>query len=113
MSSSKDFIEFIVEQIDNAGIITYRKMFGAYALYADGKTVALVCDDQLFVKPTKKGKLFIGECSEAPPFPGAKMWFLIEDKIDNRAWLSELIRITTEELPAPKTKVKKKKTPAK
>jgi TfoX/Sxy family transcriptional regulator of competence genes len=113
MASSNDFIEFIVEQIDNAGVITYRKMFGEYALYAEGKTVAFVCNDQLFVKPTEKGKLFIGDCLESPPFPGAKMWFLIEEKIENRAWLSELIRITTEELPVPTPKRKKKKNPVK
>jgi len=48
--------EFIVEQIENAGVITYRKMFGEYALYCNGKVIALICDNQLFVKPTKAGK---------------------------------------------------------
>ena len=60
MSSDKDFVEFIVEQIKNAGIITYRKMFGEYAIYSDNKVVALICDNQLFVKPTEGGKSFIG-----------------------------------------------------
>ena len=49
MSSTPDFIEYIAAQISDAGAITYRKMFGEYALYCDAKVVALVCDDQLFI----------------------------------------------------------------
>ncbi|HBE01135.1 MAG TPA: competence protein TfoX [Spirochaetia bacterium] len=108
MSSDKDFVEFIVEQIKNAGIITYRKMFGEYAIYSDNKVVALICDNQLFVKPTEGGKSFIGNVKEAPPYPGAKMSFLIEDEIDNQEWISQLIRITAKELPEPKIKNKRK-----
>ena len=52
MASNKDFLDFIVDQIDNAGKITYRKMFGEYAVYSDGKIFALVCDNKLFIKPT-------------------------------------------------------------
>ena len=109
MSSDIDFVDFIVEQIENAGIITYRKMFGEYAIYSDGKVIALICDNQLFVKPTEGGKSFIGNVKEAPPYPGAKMSFLINDEIDNREWISQLIRITAKELPNPKSKKKKLK----
>lgn len=109
MSSDQSFIDFIVDQIENAGIINYRKMFGEYALYCEGKVVALVCDNQLFIKPTESGKLFIGNVVEAPAYPGAKPSFLIDDKIDDREWISTLIRITFDELPAPKLKAKKKK----
>lgn len=104
MASHADFIEYVVEQIENAGTITYRKMFGEYALYANGKVVALICDDRLFIKPTEAGRAFIGEVKEAPPYPGAKNSFLIEDQLEDRAWLSELIRITEQELPEPKPK---------
>ena len=58
VASNLDFVEFIVDQIEDAGEITYKKMFGDYALYSEGKVVALVCDDQLFVKPTVTGKFF-------------------------------------------------------
>jgi TfoX/Sxy family transcriptional regulator of competence genes len=84
-------------------------MFGEYALYSDGKVVALICDNQLFVKPTESGRALIGDVKEAPPYPGAKMYFLIEEKVDDREWLSELIRITTKELPEPELKKKKVK----
>jgi TfoX/Sxy family transcriptional regulator of competence genes len=61
MASDKSFVEFIVDQIDNAGQITFKKMFGEYAVYCKDKVVALVCDNQLFVKPTEEGRAFIGD----------------------------------------------------
>ena len=110
MASDLGFVEFVVEQIENAGEITYKKMFGEYALYSDGKIMALICDDQLFIKPTKAGRVYIANLVESPPYPGAKPYFLIEDQLENRDWISNLIRITVEELPEPKPKSKKKKT---
>jgi len=56
MASDKDFLDFIVDQIKNAGNITYLKMFGEYGVYSDGKIFALVCDNKLFFKPTKGGR---------------------------------------------------------
>ena len=107
MSSDENFVKFIVEQIENAGVISYRKMFGEYAIYSEGKIVALVCDDQLFVKPTNGGRSFIGDVVEAPPYPGAKLSFLIEEKFEDKDWISDLIRITVKELPAPQPKKEK------
>ena len=88
MSSDLDFVEFVVDQIEQAGDISYRKMFGEYALYCRGKVVALICDNQLFIKPTEAGKSFIGNVVEAPAYSGAKPSFLIEDQIENRDWIS-------------------------
>ncbi|RKX38262.1 MAG: competence protein TfoX [Verrucomicrobia bacterium] len=102
MASGLHIVEFIAEQMENAGEITYRAMFGEYALYCDGKIMALVCDDQLFVKPTKAGRSFIGDVIEAPPYPGAKPYFLIEDQLEDREWIGNLVRVTVEELPEPK-----------
>lgn len=104
MASDQSFVEFIVSQIENAGVITYRKMFGEYALYCNAKIVALICDNQLFIKPTESGRSFIGKVVEAPPYPGAKLYFLIEDLFEDQDWISELIRITANELPEPKPK---------
>ena len=84
-------------------------MFGGCTLYLDGKVVALVCDDQLFVKPTSAGRAFIGNVVEAPAYPGAKNSFLIEDQLDDGDWLTKLLTVTAAELPKPKTKNKKKK----
>jgi TfoX/Sxy family transcriptional regulator of competence genes len=109
MATDKSFVEFIADQIENVGQITFKQMFGEYALYCDGKVVALVCDNQLFIKPTVGGRAFIGSVVEAPAYPGAKPSFLIDARIEDRQWISNLIRITHEELPDPKPKKKKKK----
>ena len=57
MATDIDFVKFVADQIDDACDISYRKMFGEYALYSKGKVVALLCDDQLFVKPTAGRKI--------------------------------------------------------
>ncbi|MDP2855180.1 MAG: TfoX/Sxy family protein [Smithellaceae bacterium] len=110
MSSDQSFVEFVADQMAAAGNITYRKMFGEYAVYCDGKVVALVCDNQLFVKPTENGKTYIGDVCEARPYPEAKMYFLIEDAYEDPEWISGLIRITAKELPLPKPKGMREKT---
>ena len=107
MASDLSFVEFVVEQMEHAGTITYRKMFGEYGLYCDGKIMALICDDQLFIKPTKAGRAYIENLVELPPYPGAKPYFLIEDQLENRDWISDLVRITADELPDPKPKKNK------
>ena len=109
MGSSIEFVEFVVDQIENAGKITYKKMFGEYALYSDGKIMALVCNDQLFIKPTNAGRAYISNPVESPPYEGAKPYFLIEEQLENKDWVSNLIKVTVEELPEPKPKTKKKK----
>lgn len=110
MSTSQEFITYILENIEDAGVITFRKMFGEYAVYCDGKVIALVCDNQFFLKPTIKGRKFIGDVIEAPPYNGAKNYFLIEEGIEDRKWFSRLIRITADEIPEPKPKPKKKRS---
>ena len=109
MASDQSFVDFIVEQIDITEEIRYKKMFGEYALFVNNKVVALICDNSLFMKPTKNGREFIGDVVEAPPYPGAKDSFLIEAEIEDVEWLSELVSLTYNELPEPKPKKKKKK----
>ncbi|ATP56060.1 competence protein TfoX [Pedobacter ginsengisoli] len=109
MASDQKFVDFIVDQIQGAGTITSKKMFGEYGLYADQKIFALVCDNKLFIKPTEAGRQFIGNVVEAPPYPGAKPSFLIEEQLEDREWLSELVKITAVALPEPKPKTAKTK----
>lgn len=109
MASDENFVKFISEQIESSGQIRYRKMFGEYALYCNEKVVALICDNQLFIKPSNAGREFIGNVVEQPPYKGAKPSFLIEDQIENKEWLCELIRLTEMELPEPKKKKSKTK----
>ena len=109
MASQQEFVDFVVEQIKGPGEITSRKMFGEYGLFSDKKIFALICDNKLFMKPTQAGRAFIGEVNEAPPYPGAKNSFLIEDKIEDSVWLTELVELTVKELPERKPRKKKTK----
>ena len=109
MASDLDFIEFVIDQVQNAGVISCRPMFGGHTLYCEGKVVALICDNQLFVKPTKAGRSFIGDVVEAPAYEGAKPSFLIEEQLEDKEWISRLIKLTEEELPVPKPRKKSKK----
>ncbi len=106
MATDESFVKYVVDQIDYDGELTWKKMFGEYGIWADGKIFALICNNKLFIKPTQTGRDYIGDVLEAPPYPGAKNSFLIEEKLDDRAWLSELVRLTVKELPAPKKKKK-------
>lgn len=102
MASQASTVEFIAEQVAAAGAVSARKMFGEYAIYCDGKLIALICDDQLFVKPTEAGRAHIGKVNEAPPYKGAKPCFLVSgDQWDDRDWLATLIRVSAAELPLP------------
>ncbi|MEZ5040377.1 MAG: TfoX/Sxy family protein [Saprospiraceae bacterium] len=109
MASDKEFAAFVLDQIEHPSEITVKKMFGEYGVFSDKKIFALICDNKLFIKPTKGGRDFIQNPVEAPPYPGAKPCFLIEDKLEDREWLSHLVDITIKELPAPKPKKKKTK----
>jgi TfoX/Sxy family transcriptional regulator of competence genes len=109
MASKQASVDFVLEQLAEAGDVSARKMFGEYAIYLRGKVVALFCDEQLFVKPTPAGKAFLGTVREGSPYPGAKPWFLITgDRCENGEWLSELVVRTERALPPPKPKAKKK-----
>lgn len=108
MASDQKFVDFIVAQIQNAGTITAKKMFGEYGIYSNEKMFGVICDNKLFIKPTKAGRAFIGNPTELSPYEGAKPSFVIEDKIEDSEWLSELVSVTIKELPAPKPKSSKK-----
>ena len=108
MATKQSTVDFLAEQMANAGDITSRKMFGEYAIYCDTKVVAFVCDDQLFVKPTDAGRTYLKKPVEKPAYPGSKMYFWIStDHWDDREWLTELIKTTASDLPLPHKKKKK------
>jgi TfoX/Sxy family transcriptional regulator of competence genes len=109
MASDLSFVEYVVDQFAEDCGVSSKKMFGEFGLFSGGKMFGMICDNRLFFKPTDAGRAFIGDVVEASPYPGAKPIFLIEDQIDDGEWLSELVRITTRELPLPKRKQRKKK----
>ena len=101
MASSLEFTRYVAEQLSSAGEITWKKMFGEYGLYCDGKLFANVSDDQLFIKITEAGRSLFPGLREAPPYPGAKEYFLIEN-VDDRDFLTALTLITCQALPEAK-----------
>ena len=109
MASDPSIVAFIVEQIVAAGEVAARPMFGEYGVYCDGRMVALICDDRLFLKPTAGGRAFAGRDGAAivedSPYPGAKPGLVIDaDRWDDAEWMAEIVRISTAELPLPKPK---------
>ena len=103
-------VDFILEQLSDVDGVSARKMFGEYALYVGAKTVALICNDQLYVKPTAAGRALAPEAEEEPAYRGAKPSLRIDaDLWDERDWLTELILTTADALPAPKPKPKRLK----
>lgn len=110
MASDQAFADFLLDQLQPAGPVSARKMFGEYALYWDDLLFALVCDNKLFVKATSAGRAYLASASvEAPPYPGAKPSLLIEEGLDDRPWLQQLVRLTVAELPQRKLKKKQVK----
>ena len=111
MSTEQSTIDYILDQLSALRDVGARKMFGEYALYVDGKVVALICDDELFVKITDAGKDFVGEhYTEGCAYKGARASMLIsEELIEDREWLTELITVTADALPIPKPKKKVQK----
>lgn len=107
MASKEEFVKYVADQLSSTGEITYRKMFGEYGMYLDGKIFALICENQLFVKITEAGKRMCPAYEEKPPYEGAKNYLLVED-IDDKEALSEFVRATCGEIPAPKPKKPKK-----
>ena len=107
MASSKDYLQFILEQLSGLEEITYRAMMGEYILYYRGRIVGGIYDDRLLVKPVKSAVSYMPDARYELPYDGAKKMLLVED-VDNKEFLTGLFEAMYEELPAPKVKKKKK-----
>ena len=103
MASNADFVQYIVDQCSGAGEITVKKMMGDYCIYCDGVIFGLICDNNLFIKPTDPGAARLKEVVMRSPYPGAREHFLIND-VDDRDYLVDIIKVTIPALPKPKSK---------
>ena len=107
MASKQSTADHIIEQLAGTGVVA-RKMFGEFGLFCEGKMVALICDDQLYVKRTEAGRSLLGDWPEGQPYPRAKPHFLIlGERWEDSEWLTTLILLTAAELPPPKEKHRK------
>ena len=105
MASDQKTVDYITEQMLGAGNVRSRKMFGEYVIYCDDKVVALVCDNQCFLKITEPGRAIVKAQILAAPYPGAKDSFVIDEAGWRDAdYLSRLARVTADALPVPKKK---------
>jgi DNA transformation protein and related proteins len=110
MATAKSTVEYILEQLSGLPAVSARAMFGEYALYCDGKVVALICDDQLFLKPIPAAEALVGDHAKGPPYPGAKPHIVVDaELLEDAPRLQALIAATAEALPKPKPKKPKAK----
>ena len=103
MASSKEYLNFILEQLSELDDVSYRVMMGEYILYYRGKIIGGIYDDRFLVKPTKSAVAMMPNAEMELPYDGAKEMLLVDD-VDNKEFLRELLEAMYSELPAPKKK---------
>ena len=105
MASSKDYLDYVLEQLSGLDDISYRAMMGEYIIYYRSKIVGGIFDDRFLVKPVKSAVAMMTDADMELPYEGAKEMLLVDD-VENRKFLHELLEAMYEELPAPKKKKK-------
>ena len=103
MASSKEYLDFIMDQLSGLDEVSHRTMMGEYIIYYRGKIVGGIYDDRFLVKPTKSAKAMMPEADLEVPYEGAKEMLLV-DNVENRDFLRNLLEAMYDELPAAKKK---------
>ena len=103
MASSKEYLQFVMDQLSDLEEITYRMMMGEYILYYRGKIAAYICDDRLLVKPVPAAREILPHAPMEAPYPGAKEMLLVEE-VDDRSFLQNLLVQMEPQLPEQKKK---------
>lgn len=106
MASSKEYLDFVLEQLSGLEEITYRAMMGEFIIYYHGKIAGGIYDDRLLVKPVRSAIRYMPTAPFESPYEGAKEMLLVEE-VDNKEFLTGLFHAIYDELPAPKPKRKK------
>ena len=103
MAASKEFLEYVSDQLSEICGITYKQMMGEYIVYLNGKIAAYICDDRLLLKPVPSAEAMLPNAPHEPPYCGAKDMILVE-RIEDKQFLAKLFAAMYDELPAPKKK---------
>ena len=103
MASSKEYLDFILEQLSELDEVSSRAMMGEYLIYYRGKIVGGVYDDRFLVKPTKSAVAMMPDAERELPYEGAKEMLLV-DNVDDREFLQKLLEAMYKELPARKSR---------
>ena len=106
MASSKEYLDFILEQVSELDNISYKSMMGEFIIYYDGKIIGGIYDDRLLVKPVQSAINYMPNAVYELPYDGAKEMLLVDD-VDNKEFLIGLFNAVYDNLPAPKPKKKK------
>lgn len=101
MASSREYLDHVLDQLSSLDGVTYRPMMGEYILYYKGRIFGGIYDDRLLVKPVSSAKRLMPEARPEAPYPGAKPMLPVE-RMDDRAFLKELLNAMLDELPPPK-----------
>ncbi|MCC6559997.1 MAG: TfoX/Sxy family protein [Xanthomonadales bacterium] len=104
MATDREFVDYLVEQIALGDRLTFKKMFGEYALYLDAKVVAFACDNSLFIKPSAAVAALAPDLPQRPPYPGAKNYPVADELLDAPDGLRQLFLQTAVLMPPPKPK---------
>lgn len=104
MATDRDFVDYVAEQIGLGERLAYKKMFGEYALYLDGKVVAFACDNSLFIKPSAAAAELAPDLPQGPPYPGAKDHPIADELLDDADALRRVVVATAARMPPPKPK---------
>ena len=106
MASSKEYLEFILDQLSDLDDVSSRAMMGEYIIYYRGKVVGGIYDDRFLVKPVKAAVAMMPDADMELPYEGAKEMLLMDD-VENREFLCDLLEAMYDELPAPKKRGKR------
>ena len=102
MATDQDFVAYVAEQSQLGPALSFRKLFGEYGVYLDGKVIAFACDNSLFVKATDATAETTRSLPQRPPYPGAKPYPVADELLDDSDALKSLLVRTAQALPAPK-----------
>ncbi len=104
MATSKEFHDYIVDNMQKAGDVSTRKMMGEYCVYYRGKLIGNICDNCLFLKPVDSVLRRLPEADRAYPYEGSKTMMVVMEDVENTEMLTELLKEMYQELPEPKKK---------
>ena len=107
MASSREYLDFVLEQLSGLDDVSYRAMMGEYIIYYQGKVIGGIYDDRFLVKQTKSAKELMPDAALELPYEGAKEMLLV-DNLDDKEFLAALFNAMVNELPAPKKRKSKR-----
>lgn len=105
MASSKEYLDYILEQLSDLDEVSYHAMMGEYIIYYRDKVVGGIYDDRFLIKPTKPAVAMMSDAERELPYEGAKEMLLV-DRVENKKFLCEVLKAMYEELPVPKKRHK-------